>query len=204
MSKELIIQASNVKHSNHKKTTGVEFLAEKRIAEKHAGAEFLAEKQEGKDPLSAGKRDVDSAGKKNKIGSAEKKGVESSSADTSGIASTSGSSSAGGEATAGAVGAGAVEGSEPQSAVAKLQKCLAEAATSGKLAEVLSENPKAKFPKEAKVEESTSSLSLFGKLANAVAESSEQRVSLEDVVPSEMFKSEQDRVEKLADNPEDL
>ena len=181
-----------------KKTTGVEFLAEKRT-----GAEFLAEKQEGKDPLSAGKKDVDSAGKKNKIGSAEKKGVESSSADTSGIASTSGSSSAGGEATAGAVGAGAVEGSEPQSAVAKLRKCLAEAATSGKLAEVLSENPKAKFPKEAKVEESTSSLSLFGKLANAVAESSEQRVSLEDVVPSEMLKSEQDRVEKLADNPED-
>ena len=96
-----------------------------------------------------------------------------------------------------------MEGSEPQSAVAKLQKCLAEAATSGRLAEVLSENPKAKFPKEAKVEESTSSLSLFGKLANAVAESSEQRVSLEDVVPSEMLKSEQDRVEKLADNPED-
>ena len=46
-------------------------------------------------------------------------------------------------------------------------------------------------------------MSLFAKLANAVAELSEQKPCLEDVVPSEMLEAEQARVERVADNPED-
>ena len=101
---------------------------------------------------------------------------------------------------------------ESQSAVARLQKCLSEAASSGKFAKVLSENPKKEVPKEAKEEDPTSGvkvedpaapLSLFARLANAVAELSEQKPCLEDVVPSEMLEAEQARVERVADNPED-
>ena len=75
---------------------------------------------------------------------------------------------------------------------------MSEAASSGKLAKVLSENPK-----EVKVEGPAAPLSLFAKLANAVAELSEQKPCLEDVVPSEMLEAEQARVERVADNPED-
>ena len=94
---------------------------------------------------------------------------------------------------------------ESQSAVARLQKYLSEAASSGKLAKVLSDNPKKEVPKEAKeedpssevkVEDPSAPLSLFARLANAVAELSEQKPCLEDVVPSEMLEAEQARVER--------
>ena len=164
--------------------------AESAPARRTTGAEFLSEGRKEKRPLSADK------------------GAKSGSADTGRIASASGSSSAGAVRTAGALGASATVKTESQSAVARLQKCLSEAASSGKLAKVLSDNPKKEAPKEAKEEDPTSEvkvedpsapLSLFAKLANAVAELSEQKPCLEDVVPSEMLEAEQARVERVAD-----
>ena len=163
--------------------------AESAPARRTTGAEFLSEGRKEKRPLSADK------------------GAKSGSADTGRIASTSGSSSADAGGVAGASGTSATVKSESQGAVARLRECLSEAASSGKLAKVLSENPKEAKGEdptsEVKVEDPAAPLSLFAKLANAVAELSEQKPCLEDVVPSEMLEAEQARVERVADNPED-
>ena len=163
--------------------------AESAPARRTTGAEFLSEGRKEKRPLSADK------------------GAKSGSADTGRIASTSGSSSADAGSVAGASGTSATVKSESQGAVARLRECLSEAASSGKLAKVLSENPKEAKGEdptsEVKVEDPAAPLSLFAKLANAVAELSEQKPCLEDVVPSEMLEAEQARVERVADNPED-
>ena len=163
--------------------------AESAPARRTTGAEFLSEGRKEKRPLSADK------------------GAKSGSADTGRIASTSGSSSADARGVAGASSTSATAKSESQSAVARLRECLSEAASSGKLAKVLSENPKEAKEEdptsEVKVEDPAAPLSLFAKLANAVAELSEQKPCLEDVVPSEMLEAEQARVERVADNPED-
>ena len=163
--------------------------AESAPARRTTGAEFLSEGRKEKRPLSADK------------------GAKSGSADTGRIARTSGSSSADAGGVAGASRTSATVKSESQSAVARLRECLSEAASSGKLAKVLSENPKEAKEEdptsEVKVEDPAAPLSLFAKLANAVAELSEQKPCLEDVVPSEMLEAEQARVERVADNPED-
>ena len=107
--------------------------AESAPARRTTGAEFLSEGRKEKRPVSADK------------------GAKSGSADTGRIARTSGSSSADAGGVAGASSTSATVKSESQSAVARLRECLSEAASSGKLAKVLSENPK-----EAKEEDPTS------------------------------------------------
>ena len=97
--------------------TEVRLEQESAPARRTTGAEFLSEGRKEKRPLSADK------------------GAKSGSADTGRIASTSGSSSAGASTHRRcALGASAAVKTESQSAVARLQKYLSEAASSGKLA----------------------------------------------------------------------